>query len=70
MDFIDQIKTVLQQITKLKDQVLTEEATKNAFVMRFINRYDVNYPSFNSLRTSDRLLFSGSHYCIHCLICQ
>lgn len=42
MDFIDQIKTVSQQITKLKDQVLTEEATKNAFVMPFINALGYN----------------------------
>lgn len=42
MDFIDQIKSVSQQITKLKDQVLTEEATKNAFVMPFINALGYN----------------------------
>ena len=42
MDFIDQIKTVSQQITKLKAQVLTEEATKSGFVMPFINALGYN----------------------------
>ncbi|BAY17407.1 hypothetical protein NIES21_32450 [Anabaenopsis circularis NIES-21] len=42
MDFIDQIKAVSQQIPKLKEQVLTEEATKNAFVMPFINALGYN----------------------------
>lgn len=42
MDFIDQIKAVSQQIPKLREQVLTEEATKNAFVMPFINALGYN----------------------------
>jgi len=42
MDFIDQIKAVSHQIPKLRDQVLTEEATKNAFVMPFINALGYN----------------------------
>ena len=35
MDLIDQIKAIAQQILKLKDQIVTEEATKSAFVMPF-----------------------------------
>jgi hypothetical protein len=47
MDFIDQIKAISQQIQKLKDQILTEEATKNAFVMPFINA--LGYNVFNPM---------------------
>jgi len=42
MDFIDQIKAISQQIQKLKEQILTEEATKSAFVMPFINALGYN----------------------------
>lgn len=47
MDFIDQIKTISQQIQKLKEQILTEEATKSAFVMPFINA--LGYNVFNPI---------------------
>ncbi|MBW4465253.1 MAG: type I restriction enzyme HsdR N-terminal domain-containing protein [Pegethrix bostrychoides GSE-TBD4-15B] len=47
MDLIDQIKAIAQQILKLKDQVLTEEATKNAFVMPFIQA--LGYNVFNPM---------------------
>ena len=47
MDFIDQVKTISQQIQKLKEQILTEEATKSAFVMPFINA--LGYNVFNPL---------------------
>src|SRR4028119_1622864 len=47
MDFIDQIKGISQQIQKLKEQILTEEATKNAFVMPFINA--LGYNVFNPM---------------------
>lgn len=47
MDFIDQIKSISQQIQKLKEQILTEEATKNAFVMPFINA--LGYNVFNPM---------------------
>lgn len=47
MDFKDQIKLLGDKVAKLKDQVLTEEATKNAFIMPFIRElgYDVFNPN-------------------------
>ncbi len=47
MDFKDQIKALAERILKFKDQVHTEEATKNAFIMPFITElgYDVFNPS-------------------------
>jgi hypothetical protein len=46
MDFKDQIKQLGERVTKLKDQIQTEEATKNAFIMPFIQAlgYDVFNP--------------------------
>lgn len=46
MDFKDQIKQLGERINKLKDQIQTEEATKNAFIMPFIQSlgYDVFNP--------------------------
>lgn len=46
MDFKDQIKQLTDRIEKLKDQLQTEEATKNAFIMPFIMAlgYDVFNP--------------------------
>ena len=37
MDFKDTIKQLADRIEKLKDNIQTEEATKNAFIMPFIN---------------------------------
>ena len=47
MDFKDEIKQLGDRINKLKDQILTEEATKHAFVMPFLKAlgYDVFNPS-------------------------
>jgi hypothetical protein len=47
MDFKDQIKQLGERVIKLKDQVKTEEATKNAFIMPFIQTlgYDVFNPN-------------------------
>jgi len=47
MDFKDQIKQLGDRVTKLKDQIQTEEATKNAFIMPFIQSlgYDVFNPT-------------------------
>jgi hypothetical protein len=47
MDFKDQIKLLGDRVVKLKAQVNTEEATKNAFIMPFIQElgYDVFNPS-------------------------
>ena len=46
MDFIDVIKALGDKVSRLKDSILTEEATKNAFVMPFIAAlgYDVFNP--------------------------
>ncbi|MFP8488113.1 type I restriction endonuclease [Gracilimonas sp. Q87] len=46
MDLIDQLKSISNNIERQKDKVLTEEATKNAFVMPFIKAlgYDVFNP--------------------------
>lgn len=47
MDFKEQIKQLGDKVSKLKDQVKTEEATKNAFVMPFIQilGYDLFNPT-------------------------
>lgn len=47
MDFKTQIKLLGERFVALKDQVLTEEATKNAFIMPFIKElgYDVFNPN-------------------------
>ncbi|KQS33196.1 type I restriction endonuclease [Dyadobacter sp. Leaf189] len=46
MDFKDQIKQFSDRVTKLKDNIHTEEATKNAFIMPFLQilGYDVFNP--------------------------
>ncbi len=47
MDFIDQLRELSLRITKIKDTIQTEEATKNAMVMPFIQilGYNVFDPS-------------------------
>ena len=47
MDLIDRLKSIGDRIGKLKNQVETEEATKNAFVMPFISAlgFDVFNPT-------------------------
>ena len=47
MDFKDQIKQLGERVLRLKDQIKTEEATKNAFVMPFIQA--LGYDVFNPL---------------------
>lgn len=46
MDFKDEIRLFGDRVEKLKEQILTEEATKNAFIMPFIKAlgYDVFNP--------------------------
>ena len=46
MDLKDQLKIISERVIKLKDQILTEEATKNAFIMPFLQclGYDVFNP--------------------------
>mgnify|MGYP002780684061 CR=1 FL=1 len=46
-DFIDQIKVIGEKVARLKDQIQTEEATKNAFIMPFIAALD--YDVFNPM---------------------
>jgi len=47
MDFKDQIKQLGDRVTKLKEQIQTEEATKNAFIMPFLQT--LGYDVFNPL---------------------
>ena len=47
MDFKDQVKILGDRVSKLKDQIQTEEATKNAFVLPFIQA--LGYDVFNPL---------------------
>jgi hypothetical protein len=47
MDFKDEMKQLGDRVTKLKDQIQTEEATKNAFIMPFIRA--LGYDVFNPL---------------------
>lgn len=47
MDFKDQIKILGDRVIRLKDQIQTEEATKNAFIMPFIQA--LGYDVFNPL---------------------
>lgn len=47
MDFIDQVKQFSGRVSQLKDQILTEEATKTSLIMPFFQMlgYDVFNPS-------------------------
>ncbi len=47
MDFKDLIKQIGDRVLKLKDQIHTEEATKNAFIMPFLQA--LGYDVFNPL---------------------
>ncbi len=47
MDFKDEIKMLGERVVKLRDQIQTEEATKNAFIMPFIRA--LGYDVFNPL---------------------
>ncbi len=47
MDFKDQLKQLSERVDKLKENISTEEATKNAFVMPFIQ--SLGYDVFNPL---------------------
>ncbi|MEN7549965.1 type I restriction endonuclease [Rapidithrix thailandica] len=69
MDFIDRLEELKDRILKMKDQVQTEEATKNAFVMPFIST--LGYDVFNPLEvvpefTADLGIKKGEKidYCI------
>jgi len=47
MDLKDQLKQIADRVAKLKDQIQTEEATKNAFIMPFLQA--LGYDVFNPL---------------------
>jgi hypothetical protein len=47
MDFKDQIKQLGDKVSKLRDQIQTEEATKSAFIMPFIQ--NLGYDLFNPM---------------------
>ena len=47
MDFKDELKQLGDRVAKLKDQIQTEEATKNAFIMPFLR--SLGYDVFNPL---------------------
>ena len=47
MDLKDHLKLIAERVIKLKDQIQTEEATKNAFVMPFLQ--SLGYDVFNPL---------------------
>ncbi|GAB4094346.1 type I restriction endonuclease [Flaviaesturariibacter terrae] len=47
MDFKDQVKALGERVLKMKDHIATEEATKNAFIMPFIQA--LGYDVFNPL---------------------
>jgi len=47
MDFKDQVKLLADKVNKMRDNILTEEATKNAFIMPFIQT--MGYDVFNPL---------------------
>ena len=47
MDFKDQIKQLAERVSRLKDNIQTEEATKNALIMPFLNT--LGYDVFNPL---------------------
>lgn len=54
MDFKDQIRQLGNRVIKLKEQVNTEEATKNAFIMPFIR--DLGYDVFNPEEVTPELI--------------
>jgi len=54
MDFIDKIKSLGDRVEKLKSQIQTEEATKNAFIMPFIQT--LGYDVFNPLEVVPEFL--------------
>ena len=54
MDFKDQIKLLGERFSRLKDQVSTEEATKNAFIMPFIR--ELGYDVFNPMEVTPELV--------------
>lgn len=54
MDFKDQIRLLGERVNKMKHQVNTEEATKNAFIMPFIK--ELGYDVFNPAEVTPELV--------------
>lgn len=54
MDFIDQIRALAARIMSTKDMIQTEEATKNAMIMPFIQA--LGYNVFNPLEVTPELI--------------
>ena len=54
MDFIDQLRSLSARITNTKDMIQTEEATKNAMVMPFIQA--LGYNVFDPLEVTPELI--------------
>ena len=54
VDFIDQLKTLASRIESTKDVIQTEEATKNAMIMPFIQL--LGYDVFNPLEVTPELV--------------
>ena len=54
MDFKDEIKTLGERVVSLKDSVNTEEATKTAFILPFIQK--LGYDVFNPLEVTAELI--------------
>ncbi|MBW8685487.1 type I restriction endonuclease [Chitinophaga rhizophila] len=54
MDFKDQLKQLGDRVARLKEQILTEEATKNAFIMPFIQC--LGYDVFNPLEVTPEFI--------------
>src|SRR5215471_14600870 len=54
MDFKDQLKVLGDRAIKLKDQIQTEEATKNALIMPFLTC--LGYDVFNPLEVTPELV--------------
>jgi len=54
MDFIDQLKVLSTRVMGIKDMIQTEEATKNAMVMPFIQI--LGYNPFDPLEVTPELI--------------
>ncbi|AFY69992.1 Restriction endonuclease, type I, EcoRI, R subunit/Type III [Thalassoporum mexicanum PCC 7367] len=73
MDFIDEIRTLAQRIEKQQEHIQTEEATKNAFIMPFIQalgynvfnimevcpEYTADYPGLKGKKVDYAILMEG-----------
>jgi hypothetical protein len=58
MEFKDQIKLLADRVSKMQDKIQTEEATKNALIMPFIQT--MGYDVFNPLEVVPPMNFAGT----------